>query len=220
MNRLEICNKVWLLCNMQGSELTSTSPTIQEQKKVVAWVDAEWELIESRRDWSWRWKECYFDTQGTERDYDGDGASVLRWLDAFKAYDTSKTVAEEFRIARVSHQFMRHRDLDHGDRTAGPPTMLAVKPDNTLRLAVEPDATYRITGEYIQKPVAMAADADEPGMPAHLHMLIVYQAMKAYAADEDAPEVANRAAAGATPLWRELESQCLPEVGIGPNPIA
>jgi len=63
--------------------------------------------------------------------------------------------------------------------------------NNSLGLGPKPTAGYTVAGEYWKSAQTLAADADEPEMPAEIHMAIVYRAMMMYGRFTAAGEVFN-----------------------------
>lgn len=220
MTYLELCQKVWLLCNMVGSTpATMEPPANRSDAKIAAWVSAAWDDIASRREWTWLWRECEFDTQGSDIDYTGADAGVARWLNGFMVRDKAAGLSDQRPLP-----FVDRGDLfaygAYGEREAKRPRGIVEMPDKRLRLLDPPDTIYTITAQYYAVPTPLTGDADVPAMPGDLHMLIVYEAMRAYSGDEDAPEVLSMAVRGAAPLWAALHSRCTPSMRITPAPIA
>ncbi len=95
------------------------------------------------------------------------------------------------------------------------PDVVAVGPDQSLCLGPPPNSLYTITGDYFVAPSIMTADADVPtGLPIRFQMLIVYEAMRSYAAYESAPEVEARALKASNRMYAQLAAVRAPKIGF------
>lgn len=98
----------------------------------------------------------------------------------------------------------------------GRPLQFAVRPENSnINLALSPDSDYYVHGRYRRSIQVLAADTDVPTqltangggalpMFGQYHMLIVYAAMKKYAAYESASDVMARAAMEWNPMYSNM----------------
>lgn len=105
-----------------------------------------------------------------------------------------------------------------GSQTPGYPSIVTVSPQNSFVLGAKPDGIYTVSGDYQKSAQILAADADVPEMPVDFHQLIVYGAMRKYAAYSGASEVWAEAKEAASKLMRDLEIDQLPPPGFG-NPL-
>jgi hypothetical protein len=89
------------------------------------------------------------------------------------------------------------------------PTIISVRPDNTLRVNSNCDQDRPFAAEGWRQPVLLAADADVPLMPENFHRIIVARAQIFYANRHDAPEVLEGAEAEYMDMLDKLQSaQC------------
>ena len=136
-------------------------------------------------------------------------------LETFRIYLTSATVSDETFLSRMEYDVWRNVWVI-GSQTPSRPNVVAQKPDLHLGFGPVPDATYTVTGQYLQATQQMSADADTPtGLPAEFHMIIVYIAMRKYAASEAAPEVWANAKDEYSRKLRALERKQLPKWRTG-----
>src|SRR5262249_17420424 len=95
------------------------------------------------------------------------------------------------------------------------PVDVAISPTMAVCLGPPSNGTYTIEGDYWFAPQSLAADDDLPhGLQPQSHMLIVYRAMRKYAAFEAAPDVKARSDDEYWPMYRELESKWAPEIDM------
>jgi hypothetical protein len=115
------------------------------------------------------------------------------------------------------------------------PIVFTIAPDKSLCLGPIADAGYTVIADYFIAPQPMVVDADTPQsvssaksvggtlatdiafttqgtMPTQWNMLIVYHAMMAYGAYENAPEVYNRGENEFNKLMRRITADRLPEI--------
>lgn len=65
-----------------------------------------------------------------------------------------------------------------GSQTAALPRYWSVATNGDLLLGPKPDAAYGLRIDYETLPDELAADEDEPAMPARFHMLLVWRALE------------------------------------------
>lgn len=96
-----------------------------------------------------------------------------------------------------------------GAAGSGKPSIITVRPDNTLRTERIPNASYTFTAEGWRRPTILAADDDEPDMPSDHHRIIVAGAMITYGDKRDAPEILEGAQAEYLDKLDKLQSDQL-----------
>lgn len=133
------------------------------------------------------------------------------WVN-MRVYTTS--VADEDDVYFLPYEEFRQRYM-LGTVATGRPYHYTVKPDKTLRFYPTPDAAYTVYGEYQKTASEMAADTDEPGLPAEYHMAIVYRAMMKYGRYEAAPEVYEDAKAEYKRAITNIRMDQLPDIQMG-----
>lgn len=222
MNFLELCQRV----RQESGGVAGTGPStvvnqVGQLKKIVTWTNAAWrELQLMHDDWLWKRKDFTLTLSASDNDYSADDASVTdlgEWdLETFRIYLTSAGISDETFLIRMEYDIWRNV-WAIGSQTSSRPNVVAQKPDLHLGFGPVPDATYTVTGQYLQSTQSMAADADSPtGLPEEFHEIIVYIALRKYAADEAAPEVWTNAKSEYKRMLRALERKQLPKWRTGP----
>lgn len=91
-------------------------------------------------------------------------------------------------------------------RNMGQSTPLVWTIDETERFIVgpAPAQAYQLRADYWKEPSMLAANDDEPDMPARFHMLLVWRALKEIAKSDAAPEVLSRAEANYAQIHDKL----------------
>lgn len=187
MTALELAQLVRQECGIAGAG-TPAAFTGQtgEMKRVVDWVtQADLHIQSLEVDWRFLWKEFQVNTVAGTAGYavptDFDEWDPDSFYLDYSADDYVKLdVYTDYRVWRKEHR--------QGAKTNEKPTRLVIKPDDSLILDWPPDAVYSLTADYYRKPVALAADADEPPYPARYHRLVVAKCKEFYGIHEDAPE--------------------------------
>lgn len=233
MTFLQLCQRVCLECaigDADGSEPTGVTNQIGELARVVAWVQTAWEEIQTASE-SWRWMRSRFsvntvadiDTYAPDDCTDSRLSAPINRFSSWRVNDPRNPPRAYLTSGGVGGQyFLGYLSWDDfcatyriGTLTTGMPVHITMDPQNNLVLGPIPDGVYTIVGEYQMAPQPLAADADEPEMPAQFHMLIVYDAMSKYAGYEVAQEVEARAVKYGGPLRYRLERNQLPAFRTG-----
>lgn len=226
MNRLQLCNRLILEAGISAQSMATTLNQTGELGRVVAWIDTAWEEIQSeRQDWLFlRTSMPPLATVDGQAIYTlsdlGIANTFAKWDtsdETFRCYVTAAGLPSElfmdagidYDTWRNAYYFSALRDV----RTR--PTVVAIGPAKQLCLGPVPAAGYTITGDYFQKPVAMAADADTPACPSQFHMAIVWKALEHYGAFESAPEAYARGQRGFKQVMNRLRMDQLPDVKMG-----
>jgi hypothetical protein len=171
-------------------------------------------------DWLWKRKGFTLPVVASDNDYTASDASVTdlgEWdLETFRIYLTSAGVSDETFLSRMEYDIWRNV-WSIGSQTASRPNVVVQKPDLHLGFGPVPGDSYTVTGQYLQATQSMALDADTPvGLPEEFHEMIVYIALRKYAADEGAPEVWNNAKWEYRRMLGALERKQLPKWRTGP----
>lgn len=96
-----------------------------------------------------------------------------------------------------------------GTPSSGKPSVITVRPDNTLRTERVPNASFTFTAECYKRPTVLALDDDEPDMPSEYRRIIVCRAKILYADARDAPEVLEGAQAEYMDILDKLQGNQL-----------
>lgn len=219
MNRLQLAQQLRRDCGISGSDTTTVNAS-GEWSDVVNWIDRAWQDIQmDRPNWLWMRQTVSFSTIAEQAEYQIDAAPLsltnfASWVPkSFRIY--KGTIANETRLSEWdSYEEFRDTYLIGTNRTSyGYPSSIVVSPTKSLILASPPnDDSYTVSGDYYKLPTVLAADADEPDMPARFHMLIVYRAMKFAGFKETADELIALAREEGSRLTRLLEMDQLPPI--------
>lgn len=230
MNRLDLCNRLCLECGIP-QVLTTTVAQTGEAGRVVAWIDAAWNAIQTRhRDWDWMRASASWTTVNAAHNYTlGTGAGTVgvaaslfgMWaIDTFRCYPTAVGNQAEMFMSWLRYDTWRDTYLFGGGRaTRTRPQEFAVGPDKSINLGPVPSDGYTITADYFAAPLPLTTDTQEPGMPAQFQMAIVYRAMMSYGGYESAPEVYQRGEVEYKRMMSVMEQDRLPMVGLA-GPLA
>ena len=227
MNLLAGINRTRRECGVSGVDfLTVETGLSDEGKRFVDWYNQAWQDVQTAQaEWQWMRKGFTFNTVASQQTYtlaQSNATDMAEWLpESFRSYLVSTGVAGEQYMSFLEYSHFRDTYLFGVARTqTGNPLWITYGPDHTLSVWPLPDGIYIIGGEYYRSPTTLALNADDPaavgnGLPAKFHMLLVYKAMKSYAAFEAAPEVYERALAGEKREMNSLIAWGLPMVSMG-----
>jgi len=204
---------------LPGSAPSAVTGQSGRAADLVRWTAEAYNDIQRELDGRWKWLRSNWtvNTVDGTQTYDPsdctdvDDAAVITRFSAWDfddeelpfIYLVSEGVATE-RELPVSH-WQDFRGLYvKGSHTASVPAQLAFDHLDTLYLGPKPNGIYKVSGSYWKNLQTLAADADEPEMPAAYHMLVVYRALVKYAYNSVSQEVLARAETEGTPLYDAL----------------
>lgn len=203
MNYLALINRARVECGVSGS--STPLPTAQnltgESARIASWINSAWVDIQSaHEDWQWMRQPVQFNTVTQQQAYTptqaGVAATFGNWKrDSFRCSSVGQNFADEQLMSYMDYDTFRNLYVYGNMRTTYTrPVVVAIVPgpDKSLAFGAVPDQPYVITGEYYVKPTELAADADEPNLPARFHLALVYRTMMFYGGYEAAPEVYQR----------------------------
>jgi hypothetical protein len=231
MNRLQLVAKLHQKAGAAGADPTTTVGHTGEMKDLVDQVEEAWHLIQAEEPfWKWMRKDFSFTTTGGKIAYLPNAGAPetgitdwAMWLthDSWRAYKTSVGRNDESFLVGWDYQIFRDTfDFGTQSQIQQKPSVFSIRDrDGAILLGNTPDTVYTITGQYQQAPVAMAADADTPGMPVRFHMAIVYRAMMIYGSFESASEVYAEGETEYNKLMAALRLDQLDEIHLG-DPLA
>lgn len=223
MNYLQLCERLRSEAGLSGTVTAVTGQT-GDFLRIVNWVKQAWlDIQDERHDWRWMRTEKSFNTSAAKSDYTTTDLSITdmgRWKpETCRIYKTADGEATETFLTPIEYEDWI-KTYGAGTITdSAPQYVIVIQPDNTLRLTPGPDAQYTVTIEYSKAPTELSATTDTPDMPSHLHMLIVYEAMKMYAAWDNAPEKYSYAAEQAAKLRNRLDADQRPRIIVNSSPV-
>jgi hypothetical protein len=221
MTFLELVQMVRQECGVAGTGPSTVVSQTGQLKKLVDWTNQAWRELQLRHDdWQWKRKDFTLSLAASDNDYSAADASITdfgEWdLETFRIYLTSASVSDETFLSKMDYDIWRNV-WAIGSQTPSRPNVVALKPDQHLGFGPVPDDIYTVSGQYLQATQSMSLDADTPtGLPEEFHMIIVYIAMRKYAANEAAPEVWTNAKEEYKRMMGALERKQLPKWRTGP----
>lgn len=175
--RLQLCQRLRQEAGMGPSGPATTLNQVGELKRCVDWIDGAWEAIQQDHNWSFLWERAT--------------VTIVANTNA-----TAGTIPSARYLKRTTFNGsarMAYRDWDRFDEdypahliVAGTPTVWTIAPDKSFTVNAKPTVNTDLLVQRYKNPVAMAADADEPGLPLEHRMAIVYKALLLYANFEEA----------------------------------
>jgi hypothetical protein len=228
---LELCQRVASESGtVNGALPAAVTGQTGRLAKIVGWTNDGWRSIQLAHG-SWRWMRGDFTStaiaSGT-RAYSATDLSITRFgefllneehEDRYSVYLTATGVSDERPLRYMSYDRFFTTCM-RGAQTNAYPAWFTITPDNKIALHPIPDASYTLRGPYQKAPQELAANTDEPEMPARFHHLIADVALQEYlgAHDEASTQI---------PLWRlrklrgftNLERDQLPRIRFG-GPLA
>ncbi len=225
VNFLDLVQRLSFEAGIAGSGPTTVVNATGQTQNLCSWINQAWIDIQSRHpDWQFQRVSPGFSfvTVAGQMIYTpaqaGVAAGVSAWdRHTFRVYNTVAGQASELRMTYWDYDDWRDTFQISSLRTGQVlPVNFTVLPNRSIGLQC-PLAGYTITGDYYTIPTGFTADADVPSIPSRFIMAIVFEALKAYALYESAPEVMTRAERESQKFMTRLENDQLPEVYAGPE---
>lgn len=218
MNFLQLCQRLRSEAGITGTGPSTVIDQTGDLYRVVSWVSSAYEDIQNARpDWQFAQIGFSFPTIIGTSLYTLATVSLtdlLAWKkDDFRIYLTE---ADESFLEYVSWDTFRATYQVGSSRSlTGRPTIITVKPDDSLVLWPTPAAVYTVDGQYFRKARTMTANTDEPVFKSNFHMAIVWRALMFYGADLGAPEAYAHGEREYKKILRLMEFSRLPSVVYG-----
>ena len=215
MEFLELVQSLHYEAKLPGSAPSAVTGLSGRAADLVRWTAEAYNDIQREHDSRWKWLRSNWTVNtvdGTQTYDPGDCTDVddAAVITRFSSWDfddeelpfiylVSEGVATE-RELPVSH-WQDFRPLYvKGSHTASVPAQMSADHLDTLYFGPKPNGIYKVSGSYWKSLQTLAADDDEPEMPANYHMLVVYRALLKYAYNTVSQEVLARAQTEGTPL--------------------
>ena len=231
MTFLELCQAFVWEANIDRSGTArpvSVENQVGDLESAVRWIrQAYIELQRSKTNWAFLRGEFALETVDGQRKYaygdctDG-GNPITRhaawWLSDInnppKCYLKSTGRGGEYFLTYQPRVYFNQLfNIGNNALAKSMPSNIAIDVDRGLLLGMTPNGVYVVTGEYQKSAQVLTANNDVPEMPADFHYLIVYEALRKYAADDLAPEVLTRAETEGAALRNALNRDQLPNPG-------
>lgn len=212
MNFLQLCQQLAHECGVNGPGPTTVvgQTASIELGRIVNWVNQAWVDLQGRRNWSWMWVSGNLVITSGQSTIAGTLAPVRYDQDSFY-YDDGSATGRLLEYMPWDLFRPQYRVLNSTDNV----TAWTVRPDLTLAFNAAVSVNKNVYAERWTNPVEMAADADIPGLPTDLHMLIVWRAMIKYAGFDEAGIQRQIAVDEHNRLWETLLKRCLPQMRMG-----
>lgn len=182
-----------------------------EYARVIGWIQSAHEEIQGvHAGWNFLWTPIVLPAVPPI----ASPADLGEWsADGFRCYLTATgTDDEQFLVYVPWDQFRDAYLLGTGATVTGRPSIISIKPDDSLIVWPVPDDTYTVSGEYYSLPKIMTVDSSVPAFPQH-HMAIVWKGLMLYARYSSEPD--KYAIDQYKPLLRKLELSQLPKLMWG-----
>lgn len=191
MTFLEICQRLRQEAGISGSGPVSVLAQTGDMKRVVDWASDSYRDIQSAyKTWRFLRKDFSFDTISGTANYLPTSVSITDFS-SWVPYNMSlyKEASDEVFLGIPLWDEFRQEFLVGTNRTsAGRPSIVAIKPDNSLQFWQVPNDAFKVVGEYYKIPDVMDADGDTPLFPARFSMIIVWKGLMSYGAWANASE--------------------------------
>jgi hypothetical protein len=191
VNYLALCKRLRSEAGLSGTGPATVVDQTGEMLRVVNWIAEAYEFIQNAYS-TWRFlrTDFSFSTTASKQGYTPAEASITDhadWIEeSIRLY--SSITDEQFLYYlpwtdfRDVYMFGSHRTQEQR------PSIVSIKPDNTLMLWQIPNAIYTCVGEYYTVPDVLAGDSGTPNFPERFHMAIVWKALMLYGAYAAADE--------------------------------
>ncbi|KKL39751.1 hypothetical protein LCGC14_2368090 [marine sediment metagenome] len=219
MELLELVQSLHYEAKLPGSPPSAVTGQSGRAADLVRWTIEAYNDIQREKDSRWKWlrSSWFVNTTSGDQSYEpGDCTDVATdsAITRFLAWNLDDE--EEPFIYLVSDGVATERELPlfpwpefrslyvKGSHTASFPAQMSVDYADSIFLGPKPDDIYRVSGYYWKSIQELAADDDEPEMPANYHMLIVYRALVKYGYAIVGQEILARARTDGQPLYDAL----------------
>lgn len=226
MNFLQLAQTLRQEAGASGNGPSAVSGVTGESKRLVDWINRAWLEIQGMHDvWDFMREPFSFEVpqaDGQVSPVDAGIDNFRYWhRDTFRCQRTSIGIQDEqwlveweYQVFRNTYRFNLQRELQ------GRPVVFAVYPNGKdIMFGPLPDAQYTVVGEYQRRPSPLVNAEDEPDLPDHLQLAIVYKALEYYGYYESAAEVVQRAQKQFVAIKAQLEREMLPSIYLG-DPMA
>lgn len=220
MTFLELAQELRKEAGVSGTGPATVVSQSGELKRLVDWVNDAWEAIQNEQDdWLWMRSDFTYAMPALQQTMTAAQAGITAfgrwWEKTLRCYATSIGVSDEQKLIYKPWDEFRDMYLLGARPAATRPAHFTIKPDDSIMVGPQNDVAYTFVGEYQKSASRMAADADVPGMPADLVMLIVWDALVLYGTYESASECVVRGTNNGTPYGFRLGRRKRPKLRLG-----
>lgn len=224
MTFLELCQRLRIESGLSGSGPATVVGQTGESLRIVNWIlAADQDVQDQHATWRFMRENFSFSCIGSPatQEYTPAAAGytdLANWIyNDIRLYDNA---ADESELQYVPWDEFRMGYMYGSSRTQeGRPSIVSVKPNNSLMLWQLPNDTFTVDGEYYKKAVVMTGNTDEPQYPTRFHLIAVWRALMFYGAWAGADEKYAHGSNEYSKLMRKLELDQLERMGWG-DPLA
>lgn len=208
MNYLALCKRLRMEIGWPGTGPASVVGQTGQMGQVVDWIAAAYNDVQVEHElWRFLRTDFDFETIATVNTYTPvavDIDDLATWVkESFQIYaavtDEQYLWFEPWETFRPVYRFGSNRTQSVR------PTVISIKPNNSLILWAIPDDEYTVTGEYYKSSAVMTLDADTPNFPDRFHMMLVWKGLMYYGAFAAAEEKYAQGKTEFDRLMRDLE---------------
>tara|TARA_Y100000310_G_scaffold136383_1_gene135242 strand:- start:7329 stop:8015 length:687 start_codon:yes stop_codon:yes gene_type:complete len=214
MDYLAICKRLRQEAGLSGTGPTTVTGQTGEMGRITDWAATAYDDVQNEHT-TWRFlrTDFSFSTVASTQAYSPSDVSITdfaTWIvehrDGAGAIRLYSSVPDETRMQFMPWEEFREAFLFANNRTQTQrPTIVSVKPDNSLIFFAIPDAVYTVNGERYKAAAVLSGDTDEPNFPSRFHMIVVWKALMYYGAWAAAGEKYELGKIRYTAMLRKLE---------------
>lgn len=222
MNFLQLCQRTRSEAGVPGTGPASVENQTGQLLRIVQWVEEAYEEIQNlQATWSFLQKSFNFKTISGQAEYTPTGVAINDLGDwkrnDFRIYNEA---ADETYLDYVPwDKFRPHYNYGAFREQEGRPTVITIKPDDSLFLYPIPDQILTVDGQYYRSPHVMSKNDDEPLFLTRFHMSIVWKALMLYAGDLGAPDAYAHGQTQFKKIANKMRNKYLPQITFG-RPLA
>lgn len=209
MTFLQLCQRWRLECSINGTGPTTVlGAQTTEIQRGINWIADAWRELQGTDSWSWQWESPTLTIPaGAHTPVVANTIAPVRWDKAAAFLGTMQMDYfpwDEFRLRYPVSQI-----------STGTPIAWSIRPDLAFVVNTNPTVSTAIVVERYANPTELVDDTDEPGLPADLHMYLVWAAVAKYAARDEAGSLYQTANKYAADIKASIVERCLPEFRLG-----
>jgi len=201
MNLLAMAQRVKRESGRAGESLTAVATAVGEDLDVVRWVVDAWtEIQQMPYNWAWMRDSILGNlviNASAHSPISLGATNCSHFVPVSNdysptVYDSTNTNAE-WELEWCRYEVFRSRFIV-GPQTSAAPQYWSIAPSGDFLVGPAPAlSTYVLRADYVQSPIELAADLDEPAMPSDFHMMVVWKAIMHAGASDAASDVWSRA---------------------------
>ena len=225
MNFLQLAVRTYEECGLVNNPPTSVLNQTGMAKKVVQWVlTAAEEVSDEQPDWKFNYSTTSQVLSSGVGEYD----PVATWSINPKRFDQQIGSAYVYKTATglSSRQWLYYLDwevfqgLNIPEVEGTAPIYWTVRPDGFVVYHPSPNSgDWTVVHRYSSDETAMAANTDEPGIPAKYQMAIVWRAVMLYCGNDGAGDLYRHAKNEFDRLMERMTRSQTPQ-WLGPGALA